>query len=55
MGLYVSNLVHVVLNDVELELVYNFLYLALLVRYLSLKSNIDIFSILTKYFDFAIL
>ena len=41
-GLYVSNFVHVVLNGVELELVYHFLYLAPFLRYLRLKSNIGI-------------
>ena len=40
MGLYVSNLIHGVLNDVELELVFNlFIYLAPLLISYGLNSN----------------
>ena len=40
MGLFVSNLVHGVLNGVELELVYNFFITCSIAENLRLKSNI---------------
>ena len=44
MGLYVSNLVHGVVNDVELELVYTFFISCPIAEISQVEANIGIFS-----------